>query len=713
MDNNLTDARRSKEHIISDLVALTQKEGFTYTFCCMVLTNLWPSPDEYSKIDWNQRLNHQELSFLLGLMVKNPLELVPPISVQTVGAQANDAFRLLVELHKAHTFSESGVEEDSTKDFLSWVKGGLGMIEPIFYGEEGAYEFQYLEMAEKRYKNDKEWIREHVGTSLESVIDIARQLQLLAHNRTNSLNSTLGFADWCVQLLSAFSFSPEDLTDIDPIAVNCLLGKFTLTPGKVNKDLNSLGAYNKAHSHPIIHLDSGDYFLPIFFYLAKSIYESPYYWISTDSEYKDVGLRNRGSSTEELAYDLLISIFGSHNVYRDVKVKSHNKDATDIDVLVIFGNKAIIVQVKSKKLTYPSRRGLEDSLKQDFNKAIQDPYKQALVAREAILGNESSLLLQNAAELRLAETVDEAYIICVTGEHYPALVDQMWFYFEKGESDPDPIAISVFDLDILASYLSDPFELLQYLRLRLAHAEYFRPSSEMASLSLYLLGGYRPAEDFDSVNIAQDFSQLIQADFPVKQGYRPNNEASNHVFKRATNQAFLRLMNDVKKTPGSPRLTDAIFLLYDLDESQIDDLIKGISRIKKATLSDAKGHDIVLALPKYRRGITFVSYPEAHIPGQYKYFQEHSRALAIARKYKSYANEWLVLASIAGNAGSFDFLWYAKEEWKFDLDLANLAEQLLGSGKAINSSARKRSYRVGRNASCPCGSGQKFKRCHG
>ena len=87
---------------------LTQEDGFVYTFCHLVLGALWMSPDEIADIDWNQRLSVQELSFLLGLMVKRPLVLTAPPSEETATEQATIASGLLEELHSTQMFSRSG-----------------------------------------------------------------------------------------------------------------------------------------------------------------------------------------------------------------------------------------------------------------------------------------------------------------------------------------------------------------------------------------------------------------------------------------------------------------------------------------------------------------------------------------------------------------------------------------------------------------------------
>ena len=49
---------------------------------------------------------------------------------------------------------------------------------------------------------------------------------------------------------------------------------------------------------------------------------------------------------------------------------------TDTDVLAVVGNKAVIAQVKSKRLTELAKLGSEDRLTADFKLALQEAYEQ-------------------------------------------------------------------------------------------------------------------------------------------------------------------------------------------------------------------------------------------------------------------------------------------------------------------------------------------------
>ena len=176
MNDNQQLKNRGEDAIISDLERLSHEDGFIYTLCYMVLCSLFVSPHKLAKGDWHDRLNIQELSLLLGLMVRDPINIVYPQSETTVHHQASTASDLLEELHQAQMYfpfrdgdqnaQDSGAR--GSRNFDDWMRSGRGMVEPIFYGDDGAYDFQYLEMAEKRYSNDNHWIENRLGTSLES-----------------------------------------------------------------------------------------------------------------------------------------------------------------------------------------------------------------------------------------------------------------------------------------------------------------------------------------------------------------------------------------------------------------------------------------------------------------------------------------------------------------------------------------------------------------
>lgn len=719
MNVNRTEQNKTEHEIIAALERLSQENGFIYTFCSMVINFLWMSPDEAADIDWHRRPNIGELSFLLGLMIKRPLRLTEPPSEKEANRQISAAIGLLDELHYACGFSlvpptieaEQDIETwtaEYAQSYEDWMQGGQGMVEPIFYGGGGAFDFQYLEMAERRYRNDKKWLGDYLGASFESFLEIAKYLKQLSSVRANNIRNESTFEELCLQWIEVFSFSPEDIPGLPKGTIDSFLRIFSLTSGEANQGFDTIGAYNEAHSHPVIRLEQDRYFLPIFFNLAESIYESPYYWMLGDSSYEETGLQNRGDATEQIAYELLAQAFGENNAYRGVKIRKGKSDVTDIDVLAFKGNKAVIVQAKSKKLTMASRRGEEECLKRDFQNAIQDAYDQALVSQKALLEAGNSLTVDGRPITQVVGVIDEVYIVCLTGDHYPAATTQLETYLRKKGSDPFPVAMSIFDLDIVTFYLRDPYELLYYFRQRSNHATLFMSDSEMGFLAFHLRSKLFPMEDADYIYIPQDIAQLIDAHFPVAKENWPDTDAANRLFSEWRNEAFTKLVHEVKMS-GHHEIADVVFLLYDWAGPGADNFIMIFDKVRHDTLRDGKFHDAAVSSSRYKRGITFVSYPKTSSYTEEQSFQEKFRALAIAQKYKSRSDEWLGLASREGSLKAVDAVWYSKEPWQPDPTLDNVVVPLMDPRKAVNADGR----RVGRNEPCPCGSGLKFKKCHG
>ena len=703
--------------IIADIENLVQTNGFIYCFAYMVLSSLWTRTDQLADIDWNARPNPAELTLVLGLMVKQPLHFSPIPTEQVARQQAVTTYALLEELHQAHIYQPHHHDTDhhpnhqttdaEPQSFGNWMNTGQRMVESIFYGGAGAYDFQYLEMAPKRYKYDQPWLAKHLNTNLDVIVTIAHHLKHLAQTRVSQITAAKSFVQFALQLLNALSFTLDDLRHIDTKAVDAFLTFFTLTPGTVNQDFNSIGSYNAAHSHPIIDIGDNRLFLPIFNNLAESIYESPYYWMLEDAAYKNLALDHRGTTTEEIASELLGKVFGYDKVYRGLKISTGPHDITDIDAFAWAGNTAVILQAKSKKLTVASRQGKKDNLTSDFQKAIQESFIQGLTARTSLLNSRGFPQLDTRDSDELCEGVDEAYILCITGDHYPAIAVQSRAYLHKDAADPYPIAMSIFDLDIVTFYLTEPEELLYYLRQRSIYADHFISDSEMALLGFHLSNKLFPSEQTDSELINSSFAQLVDANYPVARGHWPKTDSAERLFHRWKNEWFDELIHAIKAS-GHARVIDILFLLYDLAGDAADNITNTIEAIQAKTRLDGQIHDVSFPISRHNTGVTFVSLGPPLTTSRRQDLERQFNLVALARKHKSRADEWLGLASVPGSARAFDMIWYSKEPWQPDSELDELVGLMLKPGTFVKADGLK----VGRNDPCPCGSGLKFKRCH-
>ena len=640
---------REDTDILADLEQLSQESGFIYSFSLLVGRCLWMSTDEVADINWTERPNQEELSLLLGLLVKHPIRLDEIPSREAILEQAQRATELLKELH---TFLSSPMLPSNSRDadapdqltdllhkYENWMNSGKGMVEPIFYGGEGAYDSQFLEMASKKYEADEQWIQEHKGASIGTFIQVAKDLEKLTLERLRNIGDGIALDEECKAVLSAMMFGLEDLPTTSRQSLEHFLTAFSFAPGDINQDFNTTADYNAVHSRPVVAFGDGQYCIPIFPNLPKAIYESPYYWMIDDDQYRDTALSNRGDATESVTHDLLVPIFGRGRVFKEVKIRKGKADITDIDVLAVSGNKAVIAQCKSKKLTIDARRGDGRALRNDFTKAVQDAYDQAIRARRALIEGGCRLSDANGAAISLPNKVDEFYILCVTGDHYPAVITQARIYLKRQDRDPHPILLSIFDLDLVGFYLKDRYEFLYYLRQRSAHATHFVTDSEISLLGFHLRHKLFWDESCHMTGVDRGYAQLVDANFLASRGDWPKSEASGRLFHTWKNEVFDELVEDIKlaASEGSSEISaeNLLFFMYDLAGKGADDLIRSVEELKRQTLLDGQEHSVRVPMPRYKRGVTFVSFPEPTHAHQLKLLQRKLKAISLAHKYRS------------------------------------------------------------------------------
>ena len=156
----------NKNTIIEALEQLTREPGFVYTLAIVVRRDFFLDPSDAADLDWHNRLSFQEVSLLVGLMVKTGIDLSVTPTEQQALEQTTKVYELFEQLHQAHyrPFFDA-LKRDVGKEFKvaeaesshrDLFGSGQLMTEPIFYGGSGAYDFQYWEFAPRKYKKDHE-----------------------------------------------------------------------------------------------------------------------------------------------------------------------------------------------------------------------------------------------------------------------------------------------------------------------------------------------------------------------------------------------------------------------------------------------------------------------------------------------------------------------------------------------------------------------------
>lgn len=441
----------NKEVILERIKQLTWQKGYIYPLLMILFEDFHYSTEMLHKLNYRDRLGMREASLLLGFLIKKKIDFTYPDSPDDFIQMKKDTYKLLAELHSAfmtsfltsHDLQENTIqnsnEEISSKTAISKLfSKGEAIIEPIFYSGSGAYEFQYENFLDKKFKYDSTWLKQnkefefdstkksinriceilnikakrvdlfHLKETADEIIDcieyedkdeekedallmlsITQFIKLFSKDEVNQdnfeehINSKESWANFYNGLIDLFIIEKKDF--VGYIEPESYLRNFSFSNTKgLNSQFKGIGDFNIINATPIIDIGDNKYIVPISYLLYESAYESPYYWMCKDETYKDELAKNRGRVGEEMAYSLLCKVFGEDKTYKAVKVaSSKKKTATDVDVLCLLGNKALCIQVKSKKLTESARKGIDENLRTDFNKTVQEAYsKQGLKTRE-------------------------------------------------------------------------------------------------------------------------------------------------------------------------------------------------------------------------------------------------------------------------------------------------------------------------------------------
>ncbi|MDQ2178322.1 SEC-C metal-binding domain-containing protein [Marinifilum sp. D714] len=187
---------RDSKEIIKDLKKLVRSEGYIYTLCLIIMDDFHFEIEKLHEVNYWERLNKNEVSLILGLLIQENILLVQPKSPLDLIDLKNRTYSLMEELHHStnkpmiekfkHIFeNQDSVEKTSKKDFWG---GENSFIEPIFYAGDGIYDFQYLEYLEKKYKYDETWLREKKSFKFEEVCTIVSSIKELHQDKIGKVN---------------------------------------------------------------------------------------------------------------------------------------------------------------------------------------------------------------------------------------------------------------------------------------------------------------------------------------------------------------------------------------------------------------------------------------------------------------------------------------------------------------------------------------------
>jgi len=384
----------------------------------------------------------------------------------------------------------------------------------------------------------------------------------------------------------------------------------------------------------------------------------------------------------------------------------------EIDVLVIFANRAIVLQAKSKKLTIAARKGNDNSLRDDFKKAVQGAYEQAFSCAEYLNNKAYTLVDSEGNSLDISRDFNNIYPFCVVSDHYPALSLQTEQFLKTQESEVimPPIVMDVFLLDVMTEMLQSPLHFLSYVNKLALYGDKVQSNHGLTVLAYHLKRNLWMDNEFSMMQLDDGISADLDLAMLSRRDNAPGKDTPEGILTKFTETAFGQIIRDIDKV-NHPGIVDLGFMLLSLGENTVDQINRGIEQLTKLYKSDDNHHDLSLCIDDGDTGLTIHCNTDDSAVAATK-LEDHCKRRKYAQKTKS----WFGICINPNNKRmkfgmGFSYGWEQSD--KMDDETKGFSKHLpLTAKKDINFTTKVRHGRkIGRNEKCLCGSGKKYKRC--
>lgn len=500
----------TKEEIIDELNVITSDHRFIQVIASINFLQFCGSLVELSKKNPFDNLNYNEYRFLIGLWLKNHSNNNSQSEKYNVGEVYVRVHELMESLHYTFIVKISDLNSKKRLSFAEVMNDGNSFKEAFFYSGAGAYDDQYIRLAVDKYALDEDWIEKNKGFSIKSAISFFDNIRIKVTEKLNDKDVRKSIVPNEGPVL-LFCLTYDEIINNNEEFTYILENFSTYYGSNIVSKLDDIADYNAFTERPIIKLRDEKYFIAIPFSIGEAIYETPFYWMTKDNSYKNTSLSNRGKAGENITHSILTNVFGKGNVFKGIDIKKNKSStATDIDVLAIHKGIGIIFQVKSKKLTSLSKQGDILSIRDDFNKAVENAFVQGRVSKECIMNSSDYKFITDEGEnvTNKLHIIKDVYIICIVLDEFPAITHavQVFLYDKYPDST---IALSVPDLDTICRILKNPERIIDYFSKRINNCRYYHSDSETSFLGYYLKHDLKPVAKMQGALIDPTFSSQV------------------------------------------------------------------------------------------------------------------------------------------------------------------------------------------------------------
>lgn len=710
---------RSEAEILGDLRETCRVPGFAHLVAHLVVRDNFViyqeeiTPADMQNLYGFSRLNRPEIATLIGYMIQEGGQAFAPPPADPA-ALLSRAETLLGELHHRLNLSPTGAP--SLDAYIEMRETGDAMREPMFYGAESAFTFQYRDLAAEKYRADNDWLATNKQFTIEEACAAVDAIVALQEEQL-----TARLAETRREDSEDWSLLPGFILDRAAIAARCSIPESSLgavldafsTQLGANQDFVSIHDHNSAATAPLIALKDEAYALFQQYALFEALYEGPFYWMFDDKAYCRTAGIHRGDFTEAFTERRLAAVFGAERVHRGVRLfKGKGREVGEIDILVEFGGRILLVQAKSKRLTLKARSGDDDALRTSFEGAVQQAYDQALTCAEALVDPAIRIVGKDRLPFALAVPPTKIYPLCLVSDHYPALVAQTDRFLarRKVANVAEPIVADIFALDALAEMLDRPLRFLAYCELRDRFGERLIYSHEMVLLSEHVKRNLWVDDQYTGMLLDDNIGADIEIAMTARRREVPGAKTPKGPLTAFTGTIFDGTLARIESAP-EPAMVDLGLLMLEASGSSVQAFNAGATTITQQVRTDGRLHDFSLAL-----GGTGLTVHASRLDRQTA--RQRLEVHVEAAKYRERFARWfgVILDADDGLPVAGLCLDYP---WIYDAAAAELARHFPGKARSVTvpRALRSKTPRLrtpaGRNVPCRCGSGRKTKHCCG
>ena len=667
---------------LRDVVSTSDSVALLATLSSLRLTHAQgKEPDVDAFARWQTKLE-----FLTWFLASTPSATTGSGTIDATSIARVE--ELLEQYFNNESLAVAGWDGEADREVRSLLRGLL--LETMHVRGEGTPEMVRF-LARGIYSAHDEWFRENLGFTCEEAITIAKEIVSLhadrlaeAYRRGHVAAAAIEVQwrtatelavdvrlpeetalvdavemrglDWvtnCVGGTETFSrmrevhgFTVEELSAAVPSAIRERVAAFVQFFSQEFGTLSgtpSLIDFNPLVRSPLL-FESGRYFLFVPPLLWEAILNAPHYALLADAQYRPIYDDTRAAWLEQQATEAFRHLWPDAQIGWSLTYGPKGQ-RSELDGLVFWGRKAVIIECKWKSLTLMACRGDSDALRRDVTESILKAFKQGERARDYICATPApEFTLPDGSVLKFdSRTVNEIVILSVLGRGALSIIAtnpleaRALGLFKDNEL---PWALSLFDLLAVCRTMEFGGQFFDYARRRavVIADKRFHFHDEWDLLEFYFAGALDPKDpEFEDKHRVMFTGSGRELERLVLDPSATVPES----LRRRIHPKVRRFMTKLDRLPDA-EAADAVAFLLGLSDRQLQQMGDYWIQVEEKTKADGKLHSMSGLPTPGGGGFTIVCSRETRDDSRRLEF------LCLLNKYKHHAPTWLGIRARPG-----------------------------------------------------------------